>query len=100
GVQTCALPIYDRHPLSGTAVVCVIIAPALRNEIERAAVPVPEAFRIEIIRIFKCVLTVHRPIDVECDHSVLLDRMAFKLDIRFCFCRKERYKWIEPYILL
>src|SRR5699024_6280751 len=32
----------DRRPLSGTAAVCVIIAAALRNEIERAAVPVPE----------------------------------------------------------
>src|SRR5699024_519341 len=86
----------DRHPLSGTTVVRVIVSTALRYEIKRAAVPVPETLRIEIIRVFKYVLAVHRPIYIESNHCILFNWMPFELYIRFCFGRQERNERIEP----
>src|SRR5699024_8091224 len=84
------------HPLSGTTVVRVIVSTALRYEIKRAAVPVPETLRIEIIRVFKYVLAVHRPIYIESSHCILFDWMPFELYIRFCFGMQGRNEPIEP----
>src|SRR5699024_5421880 len=78
GVQTCALPI--------------LVSAALRNQVERAAVPVLESFRIELIRVLPYSRIMHCTVNIQSKHSVFFEMIAFIFEVFFHFTRQIRYE--------
>src|SRR5690625_6131012 len=70
----------------------MVVSAALRNQVERAAVPVLESFRIELIRVLPYSRIMHCPVNIQSKHSVFFELIAFIFEVFFHFTRQIRYE--------
>ena len=75
----CLLHERYRYPLAGTGVL-LIVAAALRNEIERTPVPLPKSLRSKRLRFVLARRIVVRAVEVEQDPGTLWETVAVPLE--------------------
>ena len=94
------LPHFHRDPFVGAAMMLVVVAAAVRDEIERAAVPVSKALGAELLRRVLDPRVVIGPVQVEQHAPPPSESIASPFELLTDPSDDERKEWIQPSHLL